>query len=81
MLKHGDNVGGKKKKQQTFTDTGSGHGALLVLKAALSASQFKFNPHHKLFRSAQPLQERQELEIKERYRITSVVYIVYTCRL
>lgn len=46
---------------QTFTDTGSGPGAPLVLKAAPAASQSKFNPHHKLFRSARPRQESQEL--------------------
>ena len=45
-----------KKQKQTFTDTGSGPGAPLVLEASLTASQSKFN-HHNLFRSAQPPQE------------------------
>lgn len=45
------------ERKQTFTDTGSGRGAPLVLRAAPSASQYTFNPHHTLFRSAQPPQE------------------------
>lgn len=50
------------RRKQTFTETGSGLGAPLVLKAAASASQSKFNPHHNLnIRSHQPPQECQEL--------------------
>lgn len=42
--------------------------------------QYKFNPHHRLFRSAQSLQVLPRApKIKQHYRITSVVYIVYTC--
>lgn len=51
-----------RRRKQTFTDTGSGLRAPLVLKAAPAASQSKFNPHRNLsIRSPQPLQERQEL--------------------
>lgn len=50
------------ESKQTFTDTGSGLGAPLVLKAAPSASQSKFNPHRNFnIRSPQPPLERQEL--------------------
>lgn len=56
---NGGSVVGRDK--QTFTGTGSGRRATLVLKAALSVSQSKYNPHDTLFRSVQPPQERKEM--------------------
>lgn len=65
--------------KQTFTDTGSGRGAPLVLKAAPSASQSKFNPHHKLFRSAQPPQEPPRARKLRSVTALPRLFISYTC--
>lgn len=59
---------------------GLGPGAPLVLKAAPTASQYKFNPHHKLFRSAQPPQEPpQAQKLRSVTALPRVVYIVSMC--
>lgn len=50
-----------------------------MLKAALSASQYKCNPYHKLFRFAQPAQERQELGILRSVTALPRLFISYTC--
>lgn len=53
----------------------------LVLKETPPASQYKFNPHHKLFRSAQPPREPPQARKKRRSvaALPRVVYIVSTC--